>query len=66
MLRCRMCNAICDQSDLVNGVCDDCREEIKIRNENRERAALMLIGEGLQMTLDDLEVDNGGIEQEMF
>ncbi len=55
MLRCKMCNAICDPSDLVNGVCDDCREEMRVRQENREKVALMANSGGRQMTFDDLE-----------
>lgn len=27
MARCRICGCRCDASDMVNGVCDDCREE---------------------------------------
>ena len=55
MLRCRICDVICDPSDLVNGVCDDCREVMRLRQENREKVVLMANSNGKQMTFDDLE-----------
>lgn len=27
MRRCDKCGCLCDPGDLVNGICDDCREE---------------------------------------
>lgn len=52
MLICRICGCHCDPSDTVNGVCDDCREEQKIEEQNI-RFNLMLKSEGRQITLED-------------
>lgn len=50
MLRCRICDCICDPSDLQNGVCDDCREL-----EQREQVMDRLIrAEFKQLRLEDI------------
>lgn len=41
MLRCRICDCICDPGDLLNGVCDDCRhEEQKVKKRKQEKIRL--------------------------
>lgn len=52
---CRICGCLCDQGDMVNGVCDDCRMEHEERVEREEYLAMMLNHPGKQMELN-LEV----------
>lgn len=51
MLTCRICGCNCDPSDLQNGVCDDCRNEETVQEENQEKLARMIIAECEQMEL---------------
>lgn len=44
MRRCERCGCLCDPGDLVNGVCDDCRESEKKKEENQEMALRMIHG----------------------
>lgn len=53
MRRCDKCGCLCDPGDLVNGVCDDCRENERKQEENREMVVRMMRGETRQMTLED-------------
>lgn len=55
MRRCERCGYLCDPGDLVNGVCDDCRESEKKKEENQEMVLRMMHGEVRQMTLKDFE-----------
>lgn len=34
MIKCRQCNGNCDASDLIGGICYDCREENGIVNDS--------------------------------
>lgn len=54
MLQCRICKCICDPSDLIYGVCDDCREEKERREDTRERLEHLMSAECRQMRLEDL------------
>lgn len=51
MLTCRICGCNCDPSDLVNGVCDDCRGTQDRQEEIRDMLAQMMSGECEQMEL---------------
>ena len=51
MLKCSICGCICDPSDLVNGVCDDCRAEEQKETENRLLIERLLKSECEQMEL---------------
>lgn len=42
MLTCRICQCNCDPSDLINGVCDDCREEEQRETERKRQINIML------------------------
>lgn len=54
MLRCRICKCICDPSDLIGGICDDCRKEAEQREDIRERFECLMSAEFHQMRLDDI------------
>ncbi len=41
MLKCRKCGGQRDPSDLLNGVCEDCREEDEQREVSEIRADLL-------------------------
>lgn len=53
MRRCDKCNCLCDPGDLVNGICDDCRETDRNQEENQEMLLRMMRGETRQMTMED-------------
>lgn len=54
MLQCRICGCLCDPSDTVNGICDDCREEIQRKEENREEVERIMNAEFQQMVIEDM------------
>ena len=51
MLKCRFCKCNCDPSDLVNGICDDCREEEQKEHEWKEKIERLARGRYEQMEL---------------
>lgn len=53
MLTCRICGANCDPSDLVNGVCDDCREAEQKEQERKQDINRLLKSDGEQMRLEE-------------
>lgn len=53
MLTCRICGCLCDPADTVNGVCDDCREDMRYGEEKREEAKLLMSAEFRQMDLKE-------------
>ena len=52
MLTCRICGCICDPSDLVNGICDDCRTEQVENAEKHDQLAQMMNAECEQIKLN--------------
>ncbi len=48
MFKCRKCGCNCDNADIINGICDDCRNEIERQKEKQD----MLAVEGTQMEFD--------------
>lgn len=54
MRRCDKCGCLCDPGDLLNGVCDDCREDEKKQEESREVMLRMMHGEAKQLRLEDI------------
>ncbi len=44
MFKCRICGCNCDNADIINGICDDCRNEIERQKEKQD----MLAVEGAQ------------------
>lgn len=55
MRRCDKCGCLCDPGDLLNGICDDCREAEQKREENQETLLQMMRGEVRQMELSDYQ-----------
>lgn len=53
MLRCARCECICDNSDLINGICDDCREEMQEEKVKQSKMAKMMESDGVQMRIDE-------------
>lgn len=53
MRRCERCGCLCDPGDLMNGICDDCRESEKKKEENQEMALRMMHGDVRQMELTE-------------
>lgn len=51
VLRCRICNCFCDPGDLINGICDDCRNMDEQKREKERLIDLMLNGNGEQMSI---------------
>lgn len=54
MLRCRICDCICDPSDLRCGVCDDCRERQEKELEMRQEKSRIIHAEYKQMEMEEL------------
>jgi hypothetical protein len=53
MLTCRLCNCNCDPSDLIGGVCDDCREQEEREQEKQREMSRIMTAEFKQMRLED-------------
>lgn len=53
MLSCRICGCLCVPADTVNGVCDDCRNDMQYKEEKREEAKLLMSAEFRQMDLKE-------------
>lgn len=53
MRRCEKCQCLCDLGDLVNGICDDCREKERKQEENQETLLRMMRNETRQLRLED-------------
>ena len=51
MFNCRICDCICDQSDLQNGVCDDCRYE-QHREIKKQELQKLVMDEFKQIRLE--------------
>lgn len=48
MFKCRICGCNCDNADIINGICDDCRNKTERQKEKQD----MLVVEGTQMEFD--------------
>lgn len=57
MLTCRLCGCNCDPSDLVNGVCDDCREAESREQEKQRELSRIMSAEYKQLELEDFVND---------
>lgn len=54
MLTCRTCGCICDPSDLIGMVCDDCREKEHKEQEIKQEMARLVESTSEQMRLEFL------------
>lgn len=54
MLRCRICDCICDPADIRCGVCDDCREKQENELEMRQKKRRIMHAEYRQMEMEEL------------
>lgn len=54
MLTCRICHCNCDPSDLINGVCDDCRLAEQKEQERKREMRRLLNADFKQMELEDI------------
>lgn len=54
MLTCRICHCNCDPSDLINGVCDDCRLVEQKEQERKREMCRLLNANFKQMELEDI------------
>lgn len=48
MFKCRICGCNCDNADIINGICDDCRNKTERQKEKQD----MLAAGGTQMEFD--------------
>lgn len=48
MFKCRICGCNCDNADIINGICDDCRKDAAGKKIKQE----MMHSEGIQMEFD--------------
>lgn len=53
MLTCRICHCNCDASDLINGVCDDCREQERKEEERKQQMQRLMKAEFRQMEMEE-------------
>lgn len=58
MSNCRKCGCLCDPGDLVNGVCDDCREADRRAESKNIEMYKMMHGEFEQMRMEDMTYAN--------
>lgn len=58
MLRCRICDCICDPGDLRNGVCDDCRYEEQKEKERKQEKIRLANANFKQLRLEDILDEN--------
>lgn len=54
MRSCRICHCLCDPGDLEQGVCDDCRAEMRKKEETKENTERLMKAEFKQMELEDM------------
>lgn len=52
MSNCRKCGCLCDPGDLINGVCDDCREADRRAESKNIEMYKMMHGEFEQMRME--------------
>lgn len=53
MLTCRTCGCYCDPSDLVNDVCDDCREVEHKEEQRKQEVNRLMRAEYEQIRLEE-------------
>lgn len=58
MIRCRICDCICDPGDLRNGVCDDCRREEQKEKERKQEKIRLANANFKQLRLEDILHEN--------
>ena len=58
MRRCERCGRLCDPGDLLNGVCDDCRESERKQEKNQEMMLRMMWSDTRQLRLEDIMYEN--------
>lgn len=54
MIRCRICDCICDPGDLRNGMCDDCRYEEQKEKERKQEMIRLANANFKQLRLEDI------------
>lgn len=54
MLTCRICHYNCDLGDLINGVCDDCREQKIKEQERKQEMSRLLNAECRQLEMEEI------------
>lgn len=54
MLRCRICDCICDPGDLRNGVCGDCRNEEQKEKKRKQEKIRLANANFKQLRLEDI------------
>uniref|UniRef100_A0AAU8B5H2 Uncharacterized protein n=1 Tax=Dulem virus 39 TaxID=3145757 RepID=A0AAU8B5H2_9CAUD len=58
MLTCRLCGCYCDPSDLINGVCDDCKEAERKEAERKEEQRKQEINRLMRPEYRKLELED--------
>ena len=58
MIRCRICDCICDPGDLRNGVCDDCRYEEQKEKKQKQEKIRLANANFKQLRLEDILDEN--------
>ncbi len=53
MLTCIKCGCFCDNADLINGICDDCREAERKEEQRKQETERLMRAEFEQMRLED-------------
>lgn len=52
MIKCRQCECNCDPGDLINGICDTCREEEKQKQLRAGEVAKIMNSPSYQMEME--------------
>lgn len=58
MLTCRICGGCRDTSDLINGVCDDCREAERKEEQQEQEINRLMRPEYRKLELEDIFYEN--------
>ena len=58
MFNCRICDCICDKSDLQNCVCYDCRYEQYRETTKKQELQKLVMAEFKQIRLEDILNEN--------
>ncbi len=54
MLTCSKCGCFCDNADLINGICNDCREDERKEEQRKQETDRLMRSEFEKVRLEDM------------
>lgn len=58
MLTCSKCCCFCDNADIINGICDDCREAERKEEQRKQETERLMRAEYKQLELEEIFYEN--------